>query len=124
MRVTGNGAHSFPSSDTPREQYRNTPLTVARKLPHPISDADVTSGLAPLVGEPVPLGNLLAWTVDHLVPVVQLAARGACSDLQTPHDLVLRHPVPVEQQELKTDAGETVITARHVEQERLVEDWV
>ena len=78
----------------------------------------------PLVGESVPLGDLLAWTVDHLVPVVQLAARGACPDLQAPDDLVLRHPVPVEQQELEADAGEAVITARHVEQERLVEDRV
>ena len=72
----------------------------------------------------MPLCDLLARTVDDLVPVVQLAVARARSELQPTYDLVLCDPVPVEQEELDADARQTVVATGHVEQERFVEDRV
>ena len=71
----------------------------------------------------MPLGDLLARAVHHLVPMVLLGSVRSCSDFKAPDDLVLRHPIPVKDEKLQADVLQAFITG-YVEQEGLIEDRV
>ena len=78
---------------------------------------------ATLLLQLVPLSDLLAGTVHHLVPVMRLLSAELGADLKASDHLVLGHPVPVEREELDADVVQSLV-ARYVEQERLVEHRV
>ena len=71
----------------------------------------------------MPLRDLLARAIHDFIPVTQLLTRALDPDLEATYDLVFRHAVPVEHQELEANILQTLIV-RHVEQERLVEHRV
>lgn len=54
-----------------------------------------------LLSELVPVGDLSAWGIAHLFPVVQRWAGAAgATQLQSPDDFVLSDAIPIEQHQL------------------------
>ena len=81
----------------------------------------------------VPAGDLLAWTANHLQPVCALGVSGPGADLQVSDELVLRHLIPVQHDELQADSGQEAgaggagrrrVGCGKVEDERFVVDRV